>query len=94
MLALSGGMGRIYSGEPLRINSLHRWSRYSLECEAMDSVEHFTQEYEHADCGAFNALQSAPDNESKFSLPNVMGFLLPSTLDSVQNFVFDYCQVG
>jgi len=35
-----------------------------------------------------------PDNASKFSLPNVMRFLLPSTLDSIQNFLFDYCQIG
>jgi hypothetical protein len=62
---LSGGMGRIYSGEPVRMNSLHRWSRYSLQAEAMDSAEHFIQEYEHIDCRAFKCHLKHMDTEVK-----------------------------
>ena len=65
LLVLSGGMGRTYSGEPVRMNSLHLWSRYSLQAEAMDNVEHFIQEYEHTYCSALKCHLKHIDTEVK-----------------------------
>jgi len=47
------------------MNSLHRWFRYSLQPEAMDSVEHFIQEYKHTYCSVFKCHLKHTDREVK-----------------------------